>query len=78
LVLFGVGGFVEQGFDGGDQAAGDEEQFKVEGAGDLGEGIEAGNDLAGFDAGDMHLGHTDALAEFGLAPAAAAALLVEG
>ena len=58
----------DQGLHGGQNFARDEDQVEVENAQDLQERVVAGNDLPGFDAGDMPLRKARLLGQLQLAP----------
>src|SRR6266481_6030701 len=67
----------DERLDGRNEGAGDHEEVAVEGADEFEEGIVARHNLAGLDAGNVHLGQTETASQLPLAPAAADARILQ-
>src|SRR5229473_2630973 len=62
---------------GRNEGAGDHEEVAVEDTDEFEEGVVARHNLAGLDAGDVHLGQTETASQLPLAPAAADARILQ-
>src|SRR5580704_11275656 len=67
----------DERLDGRNKSAGDHEKVAVEDADEFEKGVVARHNLAGLDAGDMHLGQAETASQLPLAPAALDACVLQ-